>query len=81
MDLQFMPERRRREIFVATGLPKSEHRRCGIILGAIYAASDGAWLEAAYYYKDAAPTALLKAGAVLSRSASIKLPALPEVAD
>ena len=67
MDMQFMPERRGREIFVATGRLKSKHRRCDIILGAIYFAPHGAWHEAAHYYKDAAPTALLKGRRALSR--------------
>ena len=72
MDMQFMPERRRREIFVAIETLKSEYRRCDIILGAVHVAPDRAWSEAAHYYKDAAPTALQKGCAVLSRSASIK---------
>jgi hypothetical protein len=61
LDWAFMPERRRRGIFVEHGMIKCERRRCGIIPGlkrTNMSLPTELGLKGSYDYKDAAPTAL-----------------------
>ena len=61
LDWAFMPERRRRGIFVEHGMIKCERRRCGIIPGlkrTNMSLPTELGLKGSYDYKDATPTAL-----------------------